>query len=189
MIKGYNQYINEELNLGNFFKKKKLEIPLNVETDSLDLDSIDPYGEEDWDDDELITVLKIAKKRGLPYDQITKLYCSGKELTSLEGIENLQNLQYLFCNRNNLTTLKGVENLSNLQQLQCSNNNLNSLEGIENLKKLKILWCDRNNLTNLYEIENLSILRTLVCSNNNFSTRYKQHLIEYCKKKKILLSI
>ena len=170
MIKKYNQYLKEN----------------NIVYSS---NEVDPYGEEIWDYDDLTPILRIAKKQGKPYDQIIGLDCSNKGLMSLEGIENLINLEELICFNNNLTSLEGIENLVNLQQLQCSNNNLNSLEGIEILKKLKILWCDSNNLTNLYEIENLPILRTLVCSNNNFSTRYKQHLIEYCKKKKILLSI
>ncbi len=51
MIKKYNQYIKEN------------NIVYNQ-------DEIDPYGEEDWDDDDDLTpVLRIAKKEGLPYDQ------------------------------------------------------------------------------------------------------------------------
>jgi len=59
MIKKYKQYIKEN----------------NIVYSS---DEIDPYGEEDWDDDELTPILRIAKKQGLPYDQITILSCSDK---------------------------------------------------------------------------------------------------------------
>ena len=64
---------------------------------------LDPYGEEDWDDDNLTPVLIIAKKQNKPYDQITELSCSYNQLTSLEGIENLVNLKELYCHNNQLT--------------------------------------------------------------------------------------
>ncbi len=192
MIKKYNQYIKEN------------NIVYNQ-------DEIDPYGEENWDEIELTPVLKIAKDIGLPYDQITELYCynenltnlkgvenlinletldsSNNNLTSLEGIENLTNLKRLYCNNNHLTNLNGIENLVNLEYLYCYNNNLTNLEGIENLINLKYLGCSNYNLTSLEGIENLINLRVLYCSNNNFSDDYKQYLTEYCKNKKINLEI
>ena len=45
--------------------------------EQFNIQDIDPYGEEDWDDDDednLTLVLKIAKKQGKPYDQIKKLF-------------------------------------------------------------------------------------------------------------------
>ena len=47
MIKKYNQYIKENINL-------------------------DPYGEEDWDLDNDAPIIRIAKEQGLPLDQITE---------------------------------------------------------------------------------------------------------------------
>ncbi len=149
MIKNYKQYIKEN----------------NIVYSS---DEIDPYGEEDWDSDEILTpFLRMVKKQGKPYDQITQLDCSNKNLINLEGIENLSNLEHLNCGSNNLTNLKGVENLSNLKGLRCSNNHLTNLNGIENLKKLK----------------------ELICWNNNFSKEYEQYLKKYCKDKNINLII
>jgi Leucine-rich repeat (LRR) protein len=156
-------------------------------------------------------LLQIAKKQGVPYDQITSLHCSYNNLTnlngieklinlkkldcsfnnliSLEGIENLINLKELHCPKNNLTNLNGIENLIDLKDLVCSHNNLTSLNGFENLINMEELWCSNNNLTNLNGIENLIDLRELWCSNNNFSNDYKKYLINYCKKKKIRLDI
>ena len=171
MIKKYNQYIKEN------------KIVYNQ-------DEIDPYGEEDWDNDEILTpVLKIAKKRGLPYDRMMTLDCSGQELTNLEGIETLTNLKELRCYKNNLTNLIGIENLKNLEYLSCWDNNLTSLEGIENLTNLKMLYCQINNLTSLEGIENLINLDFLSCWYNNFSGKYKQYLREYCKNENITLYI
>jgi len=146
MIKKYNQYIKEN----------------NIVYSS---DEIDPYGEEDWDDEDLTPILRIAKKTGLLYDQMTVLDCSNKNLTNLEGIENLINLEYLDCDSNHLTTLEGIENCKKLTHLYCNDNNLTSLEGIENLVNLKVLWCKFN----------------------NFSNEYEQYLKEYCKNNNISL--
>ena len=144
MIKKYNQYIKENKN-----------------------SDIDPYGEEDWEEDNLPTILQIAKRTGKQYDRIIVLYCSNKQLTSFDGIEKLTNLEMLYCQNNQLTSLEGIENLTNL----------------------KLLWCVNNQLTNLDEIEKLINLKYLSCSNNLFSNDYKKMLKNYCKNKNIELNI
>jgi len=166
MIKKYNQYIKEN----------------NIVYSS---DEIDPYGEEDWDEVELTPVLRIAKKHKNSYKQLTYLRCRNKGLITLEGIENLVNLELLYCSDNHLTNLKGIENLVNLRFLDCSYNNLTSLKGIENLVNLIELICFDNNLTSLEGIESLINLQILYCFDNNFSDDYTQYLIDYCTKKKI----
>jgi hypothetical protein len=80
MIKNYKNYLKE----------------------NLDYSDIDPYGEEIWDDDELSPILNIAKKQGIPYVEITRLFCYHKKLNSLEGIEKLINLEVLVCFDNTL---------------------------------------------------------------------------------------
>jgi len=166
MIKKYTQYIKENKHL-----------------------DIDPYGEEDWDIDDLPTILQLVRKSGNPYDRIILLDCSYRDLTSLEGIENLISLKRLYCYNNQLTSLKNIENLTNLKLLNCSYNELTSLESIKNLTNLKHLYCDNNQLTNLDGIEDLINLKTLYCQNNQFSEEYKDYLRDYCKKKNIYLSI
>ena len=144
---------------------------------------IDPYGEEDWN--EYPPVLQIAQKTGKPFNQITELYCPNKQLTNLEGIENLVNLKVFSCSNNQLTSLEGIENLVNLTDLYCYGNQLTSLDGIENLVNLRRLSCSYNQLTNLDGIENLVNLRRLYCFNNRFSNDYKNYLkslkIKYLK--------
>ncbi len=99
MIKKYNQYIKES----KYF-------------------DIDPYGEEDWDDDDFSPILQIARKTRKPYDQIFVLYCFHKQLNSLEGIEKLINLRHLYFDKNELTSLEGIENLTKLELIYCQNN-------------------------------------------------------------------
>ena len=167
MIKKYKQYIKEEI----------------------DYSEVDPWGEEDWEFDELTPVLQKAREQGIPFDQITILNCSYMNLENLDGIEQLVNLKILYCNSNQITSLEGIEQLVNLEKLWCSNNQLTSLEGIENLRNLKILSCYNNQLTSLEGIENLNNLKTLWCFNNNFSKEYEEYLRNYCKEKNIKLFI
>ena len=182
MIKNYKQYLREEIDWKNLFRRDKKKLPHEH-------DEIDPYHEEIWDEEDLSPILNIAKKQGKPYDQITILDCRDNNLDNLEGIENLINLQILGCHDNNLTSLNEMKNLTNLEVLDCSINNLISLEGIENLMNLRSLYCYRNNLTNLNGIEKLTNLEILWCDNNNFSNEYKEYLRNYCKMKKIYLMI
>jgi Leucine-rich repeat (LRR) protein len=148
MIKKYKQYIK-------YIKE------------DIDHSDIDPWGEEDWEIDELPPVLQKAREQGIPFDQITILYCSSMNLGNLDGIDQLVNLEILYCNHNQLTSLRGIENLRNLKTLWCNDNQLTNLEGIENLRNLEILWCH----------------------NNNFSDEYKEYLRNYCKEKNIELTI
>jgi len=101
MIKKYNQYIKEDI----------------------DHNDIDPWGEEDWEADELTPVLQRARKQGVPFDQIIELSCSYMNLKNLDGIEKLVSLKILYCYNNQLISLEGIENLRNLEELWCRNNN------------------------------------------------------------------
>src|SRR5574343_701975 len=105
MVKKYKQYIKE----------------------TIDYSEVDPWGEEDWEFDELTPVLQKSREQGKPFDQITSLDCSNMSLENLDGIEQLVNLKELDCYDNQLTSLRGIENLINLEILDCSNNQLTSL--------------------------------------------------------------
>jgi hypothetical protein len=151
---------------------------------------IDPFGEEDWEIDNLPPVLQaVRRQNNKPYDQITDLYCHNNQLTSLEGIENLVNLERLNCSNNQLINLDGIENLVNLEKLYCSYNQLTSLEGIENLVNLERLYCYNNQLTSLEGIENLVNLKELDCQNNLLKKDYKEYIINYCERNKIRLNV
>jgi len=77
-------------------------------------------------------------------NNLTYLDCSSEGITSLDGIEQLVNLEMLYCPYNKLTSfscasLKGIENLTNLKHLRCHNNpltyyNLNNLKDLKDLK-------------------------------------------------------
>ena len=119
--------------------------------EQLSRQDIDPYGEEDWNDDNDTPIITLAKKQNKPLDQITHLSCSDKSLTSLEGIEHLTKLRILNCSDNRLTNLEGIEHLTNLKSLYCYNNQLTNLEGIEHLTNLETLYCSNNKFNFMYK--------------------------------------
>jgi Leucine-rich repeat (LRR) protein len=68
-------------------------------------------------------------------NKLTSLNCFNDKLTSLEGIENCPNLEWLYCWNNQLTSLNGIEKLNKLTYLKCDD-----IEGIEQYdnKNIKI---------------------------------------------------
>ena len=53
---------------------------------------------------------------------INELYCIGKNLTDLDGIEEFINLERLYCGYNKIKTLEPIKNLTNLKSLSCHDN-------------------------------------------------------------------
>jgi len=153
-------------------------------------DENDPFGEEmEYIKPTFLSWLKKHYPDENKWNKIKEIDCSNKNLTSLEGIENLVNLKELYCDNNQLTSLEGIENLVNLKFLYCYDNQLTSLKEIENLVNLKELYCSNNQLTSLEGIENLVSLEHLYCYDNQFTIEYKNYLRDYCKKRKIYLTI
>ena len=77
---------------------------------------------------------------------LTELRCASSNLTSLDGIENLINLETFDCSYNKISSIEGIENLVNLTYLDCSHNELTSLKGIEKLSKLELISYSDNKL-------------------------------------------
>ena len=92
------------------------------------------------------------------FKQLTHLYCSDNQLTSLPPLN--ENLTQLDCSHNKLTWLPPLNN--NLEYLTCSYNHLTWLPHLnDNLQKL---YCSRNQLTELPSLNDN--LRYLDCNYN-----------------------
>lgn len=113
-----------------------------------------PYGE-----DEFIYLAEI--------DNITYMDVSGRNISSLQGIEHFTALMQLLCGNNKLTTLDVSQN-TELTHLGCDSNQLTALNVSENTK-LIWLYCHSNKLTTL-DVSNNTELRYLHCYDNQLTT-------------------
>jgi hypothetical protein len=92
-----------------------------------------------------------------------KMYCSDRNIASLEGIQYFKGLTILYCSENELTSLPALP--SGLTTLSCSHNQLTSLPALPS--GLERLWCHFNELTSLPELP--STLIWLDCYNNSLT--------------------
>ena len=98
---------------------------------------------------------------------VTEIDCSGKNISSLKGIEYFTALTYLDCNGNQLTTLD-VSNNTSLTTLWCNGNQLTTLDVSKNTA-LTYLDCDVNQLTAL-DVSKNTALTSLFCEENQLTT-------------------
>jgi len=156
---------------GNIFNTEE---SLSKITKVNEYNDLDPFDEEDWDEDEgdtpFVDWLKLNYPDKTTWWNIHRINCSFNKFTSLEGIENLPNLEYLYCHNNNLVNLKGVQTLRKLKEIQCYNNRLETLVGVGDLPNLTEIRCHKNRLRNLHGLENLPHLNRLVCFENQIRT-------------------
>jgi hypothetical protein len=96
---------------------------------------------------------------------ITDLYCSNNQLTSLDVSKNTE-MTYLDCGKNLLTSLD-VSNNNVLTNLLCYGNKLTSLN-VSNNAILRLLHCGGNQLKSL-DVSN-AILKELHCSHNQLAS-------------------
>ncbi len=92
--------------------------------------------------------------------------CSGKEISSLVGIESFINLKELICEFNNLTSLDLSKN-KGLISLRCMANKLTTLDMSNNLALVN-LSCYSNQITNLNISKNIA-LKSLDCYQNQLT--------------------
>ena len=151
------------------------EIPdLNFEQALIDLgyDSGDPDGFVLTTNINLISELNVIAKSitdltGIEgFTDLTRLYCSGNQLTRLD-VSNNTALTYLSCGNNQLTSLD-VSNNTALTNLYCSTNQLTSLD-VSNNTALTNLFFYYNQLTSL-DVSNNTALTNLSCGTNQLTS-------------------
>ena len=110
-----------------------------------------------------LTSLDVSKNTAL-----TELYCSWNQLTSLDVSKNTA-LTKLWCNRNQLTSLDvDVSGCGALGELECSWNQLTSLD-LSGCTALSSLNCHYNQLTSL-DVSGLTALEELSCESNQLTS-------------------
>ncbi|MFX1519000.1 MAG: leucine-rich repeat domain-containing protein [Promethearchaeota archaeon] len=91
------------------------------------------------------------------------------DITEIEGVEKLSNLQELSLNDNQINEIKGLEHLTNLKALNLCDNHISEIKGLDNLNKLDRLYLDNNQITEIKGLENLSNLKKLYLNHNQIT--------------------
>jgi len=89
-----------------------------------------------------------------------------KDITDIDGLENLIELQSLNLNDNQISEIKGLEKLVNLKFLDLRNNLISDIKGLETLTNLYALWLSNNQIFEIKGLEKLTNLQFLNISNN-----------------------
>lgn len=95
---------------------------------------------------------------------VTKIDCRNKNISSLEGLEYFPNLQELICSYNLLTELDCSQN-SHLNKIDCSNNKLTTLDLSKNTECVNISAYECPKLRKVLLNENLNSIEKLSLSN------------------------
>jgi internalin A len=113
--------------------------------------------EDDFKDDNLTTEIKrtLRNENLDSYKAIKHLDLSYRDIESLEGIEQLSNLESLNISNNRISDLQPLKNLEHLKILDVQNNLVEVLEPINGLENLEVLLIRNNPIKSLEAIQNL----------------------------------
>ena len=99
-------------------------------------------------------------------EMVGYIQCSGRQISSLKGIEYFTALEMLYCSDNQLTALNVSKN-DRLLMFSCSNNHLTKLDVSHN-SALTALDCSGNPLTEL-DVSHNSALKSLHCGDTDLT--------------------
>jgi len=80
---------------------------------------------------------------------IESLYLSHNQISKIEGLEKLINLNVLWLNYNQINKIEGLEKLSHLNVLRLNSNQISKIEGLEKLINLNILDLKKNKIKDI----------------------------------------
>jgi internalin A len=94
---------------------------------------------------------------------------SNSEVSDLNPLKNLANLQLLYCSSTQVSDLNPLKNHANLQQLDCSSTQVSDLNPLKNLANLQLLDCSSTQVSDLNPLKNLANLLHLDCRSTQVS--------------------
>lgn len=90
-------------------------------------------------------------------------------ISEIKGLNTLTNLTILNLRKNQISEIKGLEKLINLKKLNLSENNISEIKGLDHLKNLEYLNLNLNNISEIKGFENLTNLLHLDMFRNTFT--------------------
>ena len=100
---------------------------------------------------------------------LQELIAMGLGLTSLDGIENFDNLILLDLSENSISNLNPLANLTTLNELLLEQNQISDLSPISTLPNLTYLDADNNLINDISIITDMFTITTLYLSNNQIN--------------------
>jgi len=110
--------------------------------------------------------LKVIPEEVKHCTKIQYLDLSSNQITKIENLDNLKNLEWLLLNSNQILKIENLDNLKNLTLLYLSTNKITELEHLDNLHKLKWLDLSYNKIGKISPLKRLRKLRKLYLNNN-----------------------
>ena len=106
---------------------------------------------------------------GATITNVQSLNCTSRGITSLQGIEQFQDLRVLTLNSNSLTDIGVLSQLTKLHTLDIRHNQVSAVDALKDLKFLDTLAADHNQISSIDVLAGSSITRLYV-SNNQISS-------------------
>ena len=111
-------------------------------------------------------------------EKMLHLYLGECQITKLENLDKLINLQILFLYNNKISKLENLDSLTSLEILYVGNNQITKIENLEQLSNLRELWIGSNQIVDIGLMEQFRNLVTLDLSNNQITdVSYLQTLV------------
>ncbi len=100
---------------------------------------------------------------------VTTLSAGSKNITNLNGIQNLTQLNFLDLDSNQISDISPLQNLTQLTYLYLSENQISNITPLQNLTILSNLFLYDNQISNISILQNLTQLTWLFLSGNQIS--------------------
>ena len=113
------------------------------------------------------SIVNITKIEGL--DQLVNLQdlrLQENKIRKIEGLDRFVNLQKLDLGANAIPRIEGLAALANLQELRLSGNQIQRIEGLAALANLHVLWLTNNKIQKIEGLERLVNLKELHLETN-----------------------
>ncbi len=100
-------------------------------------------------------------------EQITQLKCVKQDISSIEGIDQLENLRELDLSQNNISDITALQNLTQLKKVLLGQNQITDTQPLKSSIYMQELRLDNNQLTDITPIQILTALKQLHLTNNS----------------------
>ncbi|WPT12435.1 Protein phosphatase 1 regulatory subunit 7 [Picochlorum sp. SENEW3] len=103
-------------------------------------------------------------------EQTTKLKCTGRNVTSITGLDVCKRLIRIDLSNNNLTLVDPIAACDSLRWLNVSKNDITSIKPLQSLESLEVLNVSQNKLCGKVGVGRMRQLKALVLNGNDIET-------------------